>query len=88
MTSRSRQVRTEELVEWDLVVAMDASNLGDLRQLPEAGDVDVRLFSEFLPEGEPRDVPDPYYGGESGFDRVLDILEIGCPRVIDHLLAD
>ena len=88
LTSRARQVRPEELVEWDLVVAMDASNLEDLRGLPEAGAVDLRLFSEFLEDGEPRDVPDPYYGGASGFDRVIDLLERGCPRIVDDLVGE
>ena len=87
LTSRARQVRPEELVEWDLVVAMDSSNLGELENLPEAESVDLRLFSEFLPDGDPRDVPDPYYGGEAGFDRVIDLLEAGCPRILDHLLT-
>jgi protein-tyrosine phosphatase len=50
--------------------------------------VNLRLFSDFLPQGEPRDVPDPYYGGESGFDRVIDLLERGCPRVVDSLLEE
>lgn len=86
LDSRARQVRSDELVEWDLVVAMDLGNLQELQGMPEAEAVSLRLFSEFLPSGDPRDVPDPYYGGESGFDRVLDLLEEGCPRIVDHLL--
>ena len=88
LTSRARQVRSEELVEWDLVVAMDLGNLEELRGFPQASAVNLRLFSDFLPQGEPRDVPDPYYGGESGFDRVIDLLERGCPRVVDSLLEE
>jgi protein-tyrosine phosphatase len=88
LTSRARQVRSEELVKWDLVVAMDLGNLEELRGFPQASAVSLRLFSDFLPQGEPRDVPDPYYGGESGFDRVIDLLERGCPRVVDSLLEE
>lgn len=92
LTSRARQVTGEELADWDLVVAMDLSNLEDLRDLaPRLADdapENVRLFSEFLPDGEPRDVPDPYYGGAEGFDRVLDLLERGCPRIVEHLLDE
>ena len=43
------------------------------------------MFSEFLPLDYPRDVPDPYLG-QAGFDRVIDIIEHGCPRILDHLL--
>ncbi|MDX1632306.1 MAG: low molecular weight protein-tyrosine-phosphatase [Thermoanaerobaculia bacterium] len=86
LDGRARQVRPEELVEWDLVVAMDLGNLEELQGMPEAEAVNLRLFSEFLPSRSPRDVPDPYYGGESGFDRVLDLLEEGCPRIVEHLL--
>ena len=46
---------------------------------------DVKLFSEFLPLDYPRDVPDPYLG-QAGFDRVIDIIEHGCPTILDHLL--
>lgn len=88
LTSRARQVRPEELVEWDLVVAMDGQNLQDLQTFPEADAVELKLFSEFLSDREPRDVPDPYYGGEAGFDRVIDLLERGCPRIVDHLVGE
>ncbi len=91
LESRSRQVRGEELPTWDLVVAMDRSNFEDLRELwPSRSTTDrgesLKLFSEFLAPGAPVDVPDPYYGGPEGFDRVLDLVESGCPALVDHLL--
>lgn len=45
----------------------------------------IRLFSDFLDNDWPRNVPDPYYGGDEGFEYVLDMLEVGCPRVLEHL---
>ncbi|GAA2361948.1 low molecular weight protein-tyrosine-phosphatase [Nonomuraea africana] len=57
--------------EYDLVVAMDAENLGALRRIVPSG-TDVRLFRSFDPEApEGAEVPDPYYGGRDGFEIVL-----------------
>lgn len=95
LTSTARRVSPRDLERFDLVIAMDRSNLEDLRELAEAADRDgddspvdkIRLLSEFLPEGSPADVPDPYWGGEQGFDQVLDLLEEACPRILDELLS-
>lgn len=84
--SRARQVDPEDLQpgKFDLVLAMDRGNLTRLRQispgklLPDH----VRLFSEFLDETWPDEVPDPYYGGDEGFRNVLDMLESGSAAVV------
>jgi protein-tyrosine phosphatase len=81
-------VEAEELADWDMVVAMDRENLADLRGLGGGLEAPLRLFSEFLPGGSPADVPDPYYGGPEGFDRVIDLVEIGCARLLDELLGE
>ena len=86
---RARQIRREDLRSFDLVVAMDRENRADILTLAAEGEpvAHVRLLSDFL-EGEwPIDVPDPYYGGAEGFDRVLDMIEAACPRILAHLLA-
>lgn len=88
LTGTARQVTASELEDWDMVVAMDRQNLADLRQLVGGGGAPLRLFSEFLPEGSPVDVPDPYYGGPDGFDRVLDLVEEGCANLLDELVAE
>jgi len=88
VTGRARQVARSELAGWDLVVAMDRRNLEDLRDLAdEDGNRRLRLFADFLVPEAPRDVPDPYYGGPAGFERVLDLLEEAAPRIVDHLVA-
>jgi len=87
LASVARQVRADELTDWDLVVAMDRSNEVDLRALDHSGAATIRLFSDFLPEGSPIDVPDPYYGGDQGFDTVLDLIEEGCPVIVEHLIG-
>ena len=88
LTSRARQVTVEDFHEFHLVVAMDRSNFSDLEEIRPAGSrADLRLFSDFLPAGSPQDVPDPYYGGEQGFDRVLDLVEEGAENLLEHLLS-
>jgi protein-tyrosine phosphatase len=88
----ARQVEPEDFERFDLIVAMDRSNLDDLQALApdeEARDR-VRLLREFDPAsaGAPDlDVPDPYYGGERGFDAVLDMVEAACRGLLDDLLA-
>lgn len=89
LDSIARQLAPEDFERFDLLVAMDRTNLADLRELAPPGAAGkLRLLAEFLPEGAPRDVPDPYWGGEGGFDRVLDLLEEACPRILAELLEE
>jgi protein-tyrosine phosphatase len=70
---RARQVRRRDFAEFDLIVAMDRSHLGILEDnCPEEHRAKLRML---IPG---RDVPDPYYGGPEGFDRVLDLVEGAC----------
>ena len=48
------------------------------RPRPRRRRAELRLYSDFLPSGSPADVPDPYYGGPQGFDRVIDLIEEGA----------
>ena len=89
LESRARRVTAEDFGRFDLVVAMDRSNREDLlERAPEEARDRVRLLSEFLPSGAPRDVPDPYWGGPQGFERVIDLVEEACPRILSELLGD
>lgn len=87
LAGASRSVTPEDFRRFDLIVAMDGENLRDLEA--RAGDARSRLclFSDFLSAESPRDVPDPYYEGPSGFDRVLDMVEAGCPSLLEALLT-
>jgi protein-tyrosine phosphatase len=87
----ARQVTADDFERFDLVVAMDRHNLAELEAMapsPGRRRAELKLFSEFLPPGSPRDVPDPYYGGEAGFDRVLDLVEEGCAAIVGHVLGE
>jgi protein-tyrosine phosphatase len=88
-TSRARCVCPEDLhpERYDLVIAMDRENLAALRQLAPASAGNIFLLSEFLDDNWPDEVPDPYYGGSHGFERVLDIIEASCPAIMKKLIS-
>ncbi|MCK5748494.1 MAG: low molecular weight phosphotyrosine protein phosphatase [Oricola sp.] len=82
---RARQVDLSDFYEFDYLLAMDLSNHTDLLDLaPPNRDCDIRLFLDFA-NCETRETPDPYYGGADGFERVLDLLELGAEGFLDHL---
>jgi protein-tyrosine phosphatase len=85
--TRARQVTADDLQpgRFDLVLAMDRDNLRDLRRIAQADHTHVVLFSEFLSDDWPREVPDPYYGGPQGFETVLDMVESACPAILAKL---
>ncbi len=88
MRGVARQVRVEDFERFDLLLAMDAENHRNLRLLaPDAeAAAKVRMLREFAPANRASlDVPDPYYGGEDGFDRVLDLVEAACAGLLDEL---
>lgn len=87
LTSFARQVRDTDLGEYDLILVMDHSNHQDLRAFDRETlhAAKVRLFCEFCSQHEESEVPDPYYGGPEGFNKVLDLLEDGCAGVLSHI---
>ncbi len=88
---RGRQVRPADFVYYDYILAMDRENLADLERMsaPEQRHK-IRLFLDFASDDTGTEVPDPYYGGSDGFERVLDMLEQaadGLLRVLKDQLA-
>ena len=82
---RARQIDPSWLPERDLFLAMDAANLRDLRAMAAPGDHDrIRLFGE-IAGLDGQDVPDPYYGTDADFARVLALLETGMSRLTAQL---
>ena len=84
---RAQQVVASWLGELDLLLAMDRDNLSDLRSLGPVEEGRVRLFRDYDPEGTGGEVPDPYYGGESGFRDVLDIVERSSAALVSEVAA-
>lgn len=84
---RARTVATEDFAHYDLILAMDEENLGELkRRAPAAHHERIRLMMEFAPQAVSRAVPDPYYGGAQGFEQVLDLLEEAASGLVQDLL--
>lgn len=82
---RAQQVSAQDFGRYDLILAMDNSNLGQLKALqPSGGKAELDLFLRRF-DGEVDEVPDPYYGGEAGFDRVLDLIEAACRGLVIEL---
>jgi protein-tyrosine phosphatase len=71
---RGRQATAEDIDEFDYVLAMDRENFHNLVSIQGARE-NIRLFLEYSSNFEEEEVPDPYYGGEGGFERVLDMIE-------------
>ena len=84
----SRQFRRGDFKNFDLIIAMDAHNRRDLRHLAfsaEEGEK-ISLMREFDPQGSPdAGVPDPYYGGVEGFEKVYRIVERSCQGLLATL---
>lgn len=79
---RARQVAVADFGRFDLILAMDESNLANLRRLrPGNCSAELDLFLRRY-ELELDEVPDPYYGGEEGFEQVLDLVERACDALI------
>jgi protein-tyrosine phosphatase len=84
---RARQVSAEDFERYDLILVMDEENLDELRRRAPARYHDrIRLLMEFAPEASSRHVPDPYYGGATGFEEVLDLLEEAAEGLLRDLL--
>lgn len=90
LRSRARRFAREDFSRHDLIVVMDEDNRRDVLALAadEADRAKVRRFTEFCRAHPGADkVPDPYYGGDEGFERVLDLLEDGCAGLLDEAVA-
>ncbi len=83
---RARRVEQEDFHEYDYLLAMDRDNLANLHAIcPEALRHKVRLFMEFAPELNTQEVPDPYYGGPAGFERVFDLVEAATQGLLSEI---
>ena len=85
-SQRARRVTTDDFSRFDLVLAMDEDNYRILAEIcPPEFRSRIRLFMEFAPDGEQSSVPDPYYGGSTGFEYVLDLVEEASLGLLAHL---
>lgn len=83
---RARQVSRADFADFHYVLAMDNTNLEDLKRMrPATFDGHLGLFLAFHSGSKVTEVPDPYYGGADGFDTVFDLVEGAAQGLLDHL---
>ncbi len=86
---RARQATADDFRRFDYVLAMDEDNRRLLARLCPSGEEHrLGLLMDFAPDAGPRDVPDPYYGGDGGFERVLDMIEAASVGLLAHIRRD
>jgi protein-tyrosine phosphatase len=83
----ARQFRKSDFVDFDFILVMDRSVYAEIAALAQTEDErnKVRLFLEFAGINEITEVPDPYYGGQEGFEMVYNMLNEGCNRILFNL---
>jgi protein-tyrosine phosphatase len=91
LPSRARQIELADFSQFDRILTMDDDNLRQVRSLAsELGErpglARIETMTSHCRQHSAREVPDPYYGGEQGFEHVLDLLEDACSGLLETLL--
>ena len=85
---QARELRPADFEKFDYVLVMDGTNLADAARIAPAGAHAVlRRFLDYAPQIGERDVPDPYYGDEEGFEHVLDLCAAASRGLLQELYA-
>ena len=83
---RARKAISEDFHQFDYILAMDESNFRSLENIAPEEHVDkLKLFMDYAPHMNVTEVPDPYYGGRNGFERVLDLIEEASTGLLTEL---
>ena len=86
-SQRARKVKSTDFDDFDYVLAMDASNYRDLKQLASpAGRKKLHLFMDFAQGWNETEVPDPYYGGSNGFEQVFDMVQAASEGLLEDII--
>jgi protein-tyrosine phosphatase len=87
LTHRSRPVCTDDFFDFDLILGMDDHNIQDLKERAPSPETEQKIhrMTDYCRQKVVDYVPDPYYGGASGFENVLDILEDACQGLLDEI---
>ena len=87
LLSLSRQFHPEDFEKFDLILVMDQRNLKSLIALDPKLQYRSKIhnMTDFCESFSIKEVPDPYYGGDAGFEQVLDLLEDACTGLLKHL---
>ena len=88
-SQRSRKVRQSDFEDYDYIIAMDRDNYTSLMGTSSKGSQDkIRMFLDFAPTLSETEVPDPYFGGQHGFDHVLDLVEAASDGLLEHIMQN
>ncbi|NNC90093.1 MAG: low molecular weight phosphotyrosine protein phosphatase [Akkermansiaceae bacterium] len=87
VSGQARGFSARDFSDFDLILTMDGDNLADVLALArdEEHRVKVRPFTDFCRKFDHAEVPDPYYGGDAGFELVADLIEDGVAGLLDHI---
>jgi len=87
LSSRARQIKASDLNDFDIILTMDLDNMSHVLGMAqdEVQQAKVRSFGQYCRQHTVDSVPDPYYGGEQGFEVVLDLLEDGCQMLLEEV---
>lgn len=88
LPSISRKLVAEDFDKFSYIVVMDESNYRNTIRLAQSEDDKHKVLkmADFTPSYSQGEIPDPYYGGASGFELVLDMLEEGCEKLLTYLM--
>ena len=90
LTSRSRQIEENDLYEFDQILVMDKENLDAVKSLIKDQNnpinSKIKLILNYSKNSQLDEVPDPYYGGQNGFEKVIDLLDDAIDGLIDSLM--
>ena len=90
LVGQARQFVRSDLEAFDLILAMDRDNYEEICSLDRAGKYrdKVRLMCDFCTRHTLKEVPDPYYGGEEGFNQVIDLLMDACEGLLNYVIRE
>ncbi len=90
LNSRSRKIEESDLYEFDHILVMDNDNLDAVKSLikdhKNPVNSKIKLILNYAKNSQVDEVPDPYYGGQNGFDKVIDLLDDAMNGLIDSLM--
>jgi protein-tyrosine phosphatase len=85
LESLARRIELDDFDRFDLIVTMDEDNYRDVEALNPGSRARVVRMTDYCSVHQVSEVPDPYYGGESGFHHVIDILEESCGNLLSRI---
>lgn len=90
LTHKSRPFSRSDFDRFDMIIGMDEQNIDGLRDKAHTLEETEKIFrmKDFSREFQPTHIPDPYYGGDQGFENVIDLLEDACKGLYDSLNSE